>query len=58
MTRSLVLAVVVLFVVGFAALTIAAAAEQGVTLATLVSVVVLVLLGVGAIGALRNPPRG
>jgi hypothetical protein len=56
MTRSLVLAVVLLFVVGFAALTIAAAAEQGVTLATLVSVVVLVLLGVGVIGALRNPP--
>ena len=57
MTRSLVLAVVLLFVVGFAALTIAAAAEQGVTLATLLSLVVLVLLGVGVIGALRNPPR-
>lgn len=56
MTRLLVLAVVLLFVVGFAALTIAAAAEQGVTLATLVSLVVLVLLAVGVIGALRNPP--
>lgn len=58
MTRSVVLAVVVLFVVGFAALTIAAAAEQGVTLATLVSLAVLVLIGVGVIGALRNPPGG
>ena len=56
MTRSLVLAVVLLFVVGFAALTICAVAEQGVTLATFVSLVVLLLLGVGVIGALRNPP--
>lgn len=56
MTRLLVLAVVLLFVVGFAALTIAAAAEQGVTIATAVSLVVLVLLAVGVIGALRNPP--
>ena len=58
MTRLVVLAVVLLFVVGFAALTIAAVAEQGVTLATLVSLAVLVLIGVGVIGALRNPPRG
>jgi hypothetical protein len=57
MTRSIVLAVALLFVVGFAALTVLAAAEQGVTLATLVSLGVLVLLGVGLIGALRNPPR-
>ncbi len=56
MTRLLVLAVVLLFVVGFAALTIFAVAEQGVTLATFVSLVVLLLLGVGVIGALRNPP--
>ncbi len=56
MTRLVVLTVVVLFVVGFAALTIAAVAEQGATLATLVSLAVLVLIGVGVIGALRNPP--
>jgi len=56
MTRLVVLVVALLFVVGFAALTIHAVAEQGVTLATLVSLVVLVLLGVGVIGALRNPP--
>ena len=56
MTRLVVLGVALLFVVGFAVLTIHAVAEQGVTLATLVSVVVLVLLGVGVIGALRNPP--
>jgi len=56
MTRSVVLAVALLFVIGFAALTIHAVAEQGFTLASLVSVVVIVLLGVGVIGALRNPP--
>ena len=57
MTRLIVLAVALLFVVGFAVLTPHAAAEQGVTLGTLVSFAVLVLLGVGVIGALRNPPR-
>jgi hypothetical protein len=56
MTRVVVLVLTLAFVVGFAALTIHAVAEQGVTLATLVSLVVLVLLGVGVIGALRNPP--
>jgi len=56
MTRSLVLGAALLFVVGFAVLTVASVAEQGVTLGTLVSLVVLVLLGVGVIGALRHPP--
>ena len=56
MTRSIVLAVALLFVVGLGVLTVYAAAEQGVTLGTLVSFAVLVLLGVGVIGALRNPP--
>ena len=56
MRNSVVLAVVVAFVVGLAALTILAVADQGVTLGTLLSLVVLVLLGVGVIGALRNPP--
>ncbi len=57
MTRSIVLAVALLFVVGFGVLTAYSVAEQGVTLGTLVSFAVLVLLGVGVIGALRNPPR-
>ena len=56
MRNSVVLAVVLAFVVGLAALTILAVADQGVTLGTLLSLVVLVLLGVGVIGALRNPP--
>jgi hypothetical protein len=32
-------------------------AEQGVTVAGLLSVFILVLLAVGIIGALRNPPQ-
>jgi hypothetical protein len=57
MTRLIVMAVTLLFVVGFGVLTAYSVAEQGVTLGTLVSFAVLVLLGVGVIGALRNPPR-
>lgn len=44
-----------LFIVGFAALTIGAIAEQGLTVAGLISILILVLLAVGIIGALRNP---
>ena len=47
-----------LFIVGFAFLTVGAVAEQGLTAAQALSrSSILVLLGVGIIGALRNPPR-
>ncbi|HMD57502.1 MAG TPA: hypothetical protein VKG82_08535 [Solirubrobacteraceae bacterium] len=56
MTRRLaVLLTALLFIVGFAALTIGAIAEQGLTVAGLISILILVLLAVGIIGALRNP---
>jgi len=54
--RTTVLAVALVFIAGFAFLTLAAAIEQGVTLATFLSVFILVLLAVGIVGALRNPP--
>ena len=57
MTRTLVLGAVLIFIAGFAFLTISAALNQGVTLASVLSVFILVLLGVGIIGALFNPPR-
>jgi hypothetical protein len=57
MTRTLVMGAAVLFIAGFAVLTIHAVAEQGVSLASVVSFFVLLLLGVGVIGALRHPPR-
>jgi hypothetical protein len=56
MTRLVLLAVALVFIAGFAFLTVAAAIEQGVTIATGISVFVLVLLGVGIVGALLNPP--
>ncbi len=57
MTRLLVLGAVLVFIAGFAFLTAAAIAKEGVTFATLLSAFILVLLAVGIVGALRNPPR-
>jgi hypothetical protein len=57
MTRFAVLALALAFIIGFAALTVRAVAERGFTLASLLSVLILVLLAVGIIGALRNPPQ-
>jgi len=55
--RELVLAAALVFIAFFAFLTVAAAIEQGVSVATVISVFILLLLGVGIVGALRNPPR-
>ena len=57
MTRLLILLVTALFIAGFAYLTVATIAEQGLTAAGLLSVFILLLLGVGILGALFNPPR-
>jgi hypothetical protein len=57
MNRLAVLALALVFIVGFAVLTLRAVAEQGFTLASLLSVLILVLLAVGIVGAMRNPPR-
>ena len=56
MRRQAVLAVALAFIAGFAFLTVAAAIEQGVTVATFLAIFILVLLGLGIVGALRNPP--
>jgi hypothetical protein len=55
--RLVILAIAMLFITGFAYLTIDAVSQQGFTLASAISVFVLVLLAVGVIGALFNPPR-
>ncbi len=57
MTRLVVLGAALVFVAGFAFLTYAAVVEQGFTIASLLSIFILVLLAVGIVGALRNPPR-
>jgi hypothetical protein len=57
LTRLIVLAVALMFIAGFAFLTVAAVVEQGLTPASLISAFILALLGIGIVGALRNPPR-
>jgi hypothetical protein len=57
MTRIAVLAVSLAFILGFAFLTIDGIAQYGITAEGVLSVFVLVLLTVGVVGALRNPPR-
>jgi hypothetical protein len=57
MTRVAVLAVALAFILGFAFLTIDGLAKYGLTAEGVLSVCVLVLLTVGIVGALRNPPR-
>ncbi len=58
MTRLAILLVAMVFITGFAFLTVSTIdAQGGVSLGTAVSIFVIVLLGVGIVGALRNPPR-
>ncbi len=57
MTRLLALVAGVVFIGGFGFLTAAAVRQQGLTLAGLLSIFILVLLAVGIIGTLRNPRR-
>jgi len=57
MTRLAVLGLALAFIAGFAFLTFAAVVEEGFSVASALSVFILVLLGVGIVGALRNPPR-
>lgn len=56
MTRAFVLALSLAFILGFALLTVLGIAQHGLTAEAVLSVFVLVLLGVGVVGALRNPP--
>ncbi|MGD0455368.1 MAG: hypothetical protein ABSB69_17415 [Solirubrobacteraceae bacterium] len=58
MTRLAVLGAVLVFIAGFAFLTFTAIVKDGVTIDTVLSVFIVVLLAVGIVGALRNPPRG
>jgi hypothetical protein len=55
--RTALLAVALAFVGVFLALTIHAVAQSGVDILTALSALVLVLLGVGIVGALGHPPQ-
>jgi len=57
MSRVLVLAIALAFILGFAALTVEGIKSTGFGPEAIASLVVLTLLVVGIVGALRNPPR-
>jgi hypothetical protein len=57
MRRILVLGAALVFIAGFAFLTVVAVTEQGFTVASALSILILALLAIGIVGALRNPPR-
>ncbi len=56
--RRAVLLVAVLFIVLMGYLTVVDFARQGVTAVGILAVVILLLLSIGILGALRNPPDG
>jgi len=57
MTRVAVLAISLAFILGFAFLTIGGIEQFGLSIPGVLSVVVLLILTIGIVGALRNPPR-
>ncbi|HEX3692911.1 MAG TPA: hypothetical protein VHU13_06160 [Solirubrobacteraceae bacterium] len=56
MRRVAVLAIALAFILGFAILTIEEIRSMGFGLESVVALAILVLLAVGIVGALRNPP--
>jgi len=54
--RETVLAVALVFIALFAALTIGVIAQDGLSPDVVLALLVLALLGFGIVGALRNPP--
>ena len=57
MRRILVLGAALVFIAGFGFLTFTEIVEQGFTLGSLLSVLILAVLAIGIVGALRTPPR-
>jgi heme/copper-type cytochrome/quinol oxidase subunit 2 len=54
--RNVFLLVALLFCLGFAGMTAAVAAQSSFDIFTVVSLVIVVMLGIAVLGALRNPP--
>ncbi len=52
-----ILAVVLAFIVLFAALTISVIVRNGLDPLTVISIVILAMFGFGVVGALRQPPE-
>lgn len=58
MTRIAVFAAALVFILAFAVLTIRSIAAQGFSIEGALAMSILVLVTVGILGALRNPPNG
>jgi hypothetical protein len=56
MTRLLVLLAAIVFVAGFGFLTLATIQKEGLSLGSVISAFILLILAVGILGAMRNPP--
>jgi hypothetical protein len=56
-TRKIVLGVVLLFIVALGGLTIQVTLDEGVSILTVLSLLVLALFGFGIVGALLHPPE-
>ena len=54
--RSAFLIVALAFCLVFGGMTVAVAAQSGVDIFTVVSFLIVAMIGIGVIGALRNPP--
>lgn len=54
--RTALLAGGLIFVVGFALMTISVAADTGIDILVVVSFLIIFMIGAGLIGALRTPP--
>lgn len=57
MTRGLVLATALVFTIFFAILTVSVIVNQGLSVAVLLAILIIVLFFCGILGALRNPPK-
>jgi hypothetical protein len=56
-TRVLVLAVALAFILFFGILTVSVIAKQGLTVGGLIAILILAMFCFGILGALRNPPK-
>jgi hypothetical protein len=54
--RTALLAIGIVFCGAFAAMTLAVAADSGIDIFTVVSLLIVALIGIGLVGAIRNPP--
>jgi hypothetical protein len=57
MARIAVLLVAIVFIAGFGFLTLTTVSHQGLSIGSFLALFVLLLLTVGVVGSLRDPPR-